>query len=163
MTLYFAYDFLAYSISIHTTRVGGDAIKDRLIRQKQISIHTTRVGGDFYLLGDGLSSSISIHTTRVGGDNFFNIVCACVKYFNPHHPCGWWPNCLTFHFRQVQFQSTPPVWVVTTLKKGKTVQVIISIHTTRVGGDSIISFFYSHAFEFQSTPPVWVVTLDNAT
>ena len=36
---------------------------------------------------------------------------------------------------------------------------MISIHTTRVGGD-IINFFPFVQFKiFQSTPPVWVVTL----
>ncbi len=35
------------------------------------------------------------------------------------------------------FQSTPPVWVVTT-DEGNVVQVFkISIHTTRVGGDGL--------------------------
>ena len=33
------------------------------------------------------------------------------------------------------FQSTPPVWVVTGLFRSKAPLCLISIHTTRVGGD----------------------------
>ena len=57
-------------ISIHTTRVGGDAGADRRVNTKVwISIHTTRVGGDNpTLLMFLLDNKISIHTTRVGGD-----------------------------------------------------------------------------------------------
>ena len=79
---------------------------------------------------------ISIHTTRVGGD------LKVQEYAD-----------LTS-----QFQSTPPVWVVTLKEVYKMAYVKISIHTTRVGGDSAYSDSYSEAVQFQSTPPVWVVT-----
>ena len=61
---------------------------------------------------------ISIHTTRVGGD------------------FTQWHQLVT----QFLFQSTPPVWVVTSISVFLCVAVSISIHTTRVGGDSQ-SFF----------------------
>ena len=54
-------------ISIHTTRVGGDGIKQVMQQIRQISIHTTRVGGD------GYKASNATDTAN----------------FNPHHPCGW--------------------------------------------------------------------------
>ena len=57
---------------------------------------------------------ISIHTTRVGGDKSTKMSCSQLQ----------------------QFQSTPPVWVVTHLKDTE-----------------------NFVFEFQSTPPVWVVTV----
>ena len=59
------------------------------------------------------AEKISIHTTRVGGDTY-----------GADEKTGNW-----------QFQSTPPVWVVT--QKGKD---------------------YTTEQKFQSTPPVWVVT-----
>ena len=72
------------------------------------------MGGDVYLLPSYPPPwGISIHTTRVGGDHI-----------------GYTLNSMLD-----KFQSTPPVWVVTTdlLKKYK--GYLISIHTTRVGGD----------------------------
>ena len=56
------------------------------------------------------------------------------------------------------FQSTPPVWVVTLQKVEKSVERIISIHTTRVGGDETPAEVQTKDEVFQSTPPVWVVT-----
>ena len=79
-----------------------------------------------------------------------------------------------------KFQSTPPVWVVTFNLGLTNTDIFISIHTTRVGGDSIQAVrgrkttnFNPHhpcgwwlyplvrlscQIKFQSTPPVWVVT-----
>ena len=72
----------------------------------------------------------------MGGD--FNIVFDCCwhLHFNPHHPCGWW----------------------LVADKSLTASGIISIHTTRVGGDRCQMPRYSLSYPFQSTPPVWVVT-----
>ena len=77
--------------------------------------------------------------------------------FNPHHPCGWWlrqlaqkvidglfqstppvwvvTQCYTYQMLHYWFQSTPPVWVVTMRDVLIIIQRVISIHTTRVGGD----------------------------
>ena len=101
------------TISIHTTRVGGDSVPlARAVASLRISIHTTRVGGDLHCFCSKQSSNISIHTTRVGGDImaektvrqiylfqstppvwvvtllFVNTLFQ-LFYFNPHHPCGW--------------------------------------------------------------------------
>ena len=54
-----------------------------------ISIHTTRVGGDLFLGKDAFGIVISIHTTRVGGDLYALKHGGAVADFNPHHPCGW--------------------------------------------------------------------------
>ena len=126
------------TISIHTTRVGGDILTPLHFYVKPISIHTTRVGGDLFaeiygllkntfqstppvwvvtycqILNLEVCNKISIHTTRVGGDNY--IV-----------PCNNILNC-------------------------------ISIHTTRVGGDPHCRYTHNSNLLFQSTPPVWVVT-----
>ena len=56
--------------------------------------------------------------------------------FNPHHPCGWW--------RAEQ--------------DGLFMSYMISIHTTRVGGDVKKRNAQFVTLSFQSTPPVWVVT-----
>ena len=147
-----------------------------------ISIHTTRVGGD------SLSSSmiycfifISIHTTRVGGDEVKQRRIQPIQNFNPHHPCGWWQYTVNNKTDTAEFQSTPPVWVVTRVinnhriykifqstppvwvvtTKGITLAntITISIHTTRVGGDVMMTKISTKNIQFQSTPPVWVVTL----
>ena len=114
VTLFELNIFHSCRISIHTTRVGGDSGNVIMVNKVMISIHTTRVGGDFFLS----------HTSDL------------IKYFNPHHPCGWW----LYHLFQGITKAT------------------ISIHTTRVGGDSIHTHCTCLFFKFQSTPPVWVVT-----
>ena len=148
------------TISIHTTRVGGDW-GDRMYARiiVNISIHTTRVGGDntntcFYQF----KNNISIHTTRVGGDSIIYIYPIWEVNFNPHHPCGWWPRQSYARYKKQIFQSTPPVWVVTGEKITIKIDDKISIHTTRVGGDQVQSLFFPFQDGFQSTPPVWVVT-----
>ena len=57
-----------YTVSIHATRVGGDAVLDALTAQRIVSIHATRVGGDGDWLDTWDSGDVSIHATRVGGD-----------------------------------------------------------------------------------------------
>ena len=51
------------------------------------------------------------------------------------------------------------MWVVTQKYVGSFSTKLISIHTTRVGGDTIILYEIDLGRLFQSTPPVWVVTL----
>ena len=147
-------------ISIHTTRVGGDAIStDKLLILNSISIHTTRVGGDstsfvltclffsfqstppvwvvtfIFTACNATNNCISIHTTRVGGDTETERERKKYNNFNPHHPCGWWHQSSKRLLPPLLFQSTPPVWVVT-----------------------ICHLTWDEVAEFQSTPPVWVVT-----
>ena len=102
------------SISIHTTRVGGDPYLDKRMEQRQISIHTTRVGGD-YIIKPYQYSAIYFNPHHPCGwwlrtQNHWGFI---VQNFNPHHPCGWWPDTRLFFFDDGR----------------------ISIHTTRVGGD----------------------------
>ena len=84
--------------------------------------------------------------------------CTFTVYFNPHHPCGWWLFLLLLTAFLVEFQSTPPVWVVTVAFFLPRLGLCISIHTTRVGGDRNTKIITATILKFQSTPPVWVVT-----
>ena len=66
--------------------------KDREWEQKDIavSIHATRVGGDAVPeVADGLPGRVSIHATRVGGDILWKICKEASPCFYPRHPCGW--------------------------------------------------------------------------
>ena len=71
-------------ISIHTTRVGGDAVRDKILSVAKISIHTTRVGGDIYGSIKKDKTYISIHTTRVGGDFLSFVVILVVVIISIH-------------------------------------------------------------------------------
>ena len=174
---------IRYLISIHTTRVGGDPKPHSpSLPLLTISIHTTRVGGDLFCFQPWIfilefqstppvwvvtmyqtrhrwKRQISIHTTRVGGDSQGISFSSRKINFNPHHPCGWWrtTSCINHYYRRFQstppvwvvtswlplifrrskFQSTPPVWVVTLVLGSKHWSSTISIHTTRVGGDML--------------------------
>ena len=57
------------AISIHASRVGGDAEMRSSADHDFISIHASRVGGDVIVIeGSGCVGAISIHASRVGGD-----------------------------------------------------------------------------------------------
>ena len=79
-------------------------------------------------------------------------------YFNPHHPCGWW------RLRFVTLTAVNSISIHTTLVGGDLVLSLkpfassISIHTTLVGGDLLVNITTLDVFQFQSTPPLWVVT-----
>ena len=56
-------------ISIHSTREGGDDMRDIGLINYTISIHSTREGGDTWEPAIfGFRERISIHSTREGGD-----------------------------------------------------------------------------------------------
>ena len=81
------------TISIHSTRVGGDRRRPGSSRTGcEISIHSTRVGGDLLEpFPSVFGSGISIHSTRVGGDLATQEIITLSR----------------------RFQSTPPVWAET--------------------------------------------------
>ena len=150
---------LTIMISIHSTRVGGDPFIVLSSVSSLISIHSTRVGGDLPTTPTCRFFSISIHSTRVGGDSgfqqqglwrlYFNPLhpcgrrrcllrfCTVITNFNPLHPCGRRREFLTTsELSRLLFQSTPPVWAETySIDHHQWLQQI-SIHSTRVGGDS---------------------------
>ena len=84
----------------------------------------------------------------------------CISYFNPHHPCGWWPkvNKVVFDSLLISIHTTR-VGGDTFHRKVLELDLTISIHTTRVGGDIATICNQSVWGVFQSTPPVWVVTI----
>ena len=53
------------------------------------------------------------------------------------------------------------MWVVTKDGFAYSPKLIISIHTTHVGGDKTSQIFCVLYIQFQSTPPMWVVTVQN--
>ena len=128
----------SYIISIHTTRVGGDVKHHQRIHDFQISIHTTRVGGDPLNMDSKLKTKgISIHTTRVGGDLSWLFLVLFEAEFQSTPPVWVVTGCTPKDIqRWFKFQSTPPVWVVTITIYITITCFFISIHTTRVGGDS---------------------------
>ena len=126
-------------ISIHTTRVGGDCVLFKhMCKFVWISIHTTRVGGDSMLHIPNVTLLISIHTTRVGGDYAWCVDNYTESNFNPHHPCGWWHSFISNHFQFfLYFNPHHPCGWWQFHHETYINSDYISIHTTRVGGDSV--------------------------
>ncbi len=125
-------------------------------------------------------NAISIHATRVGGDCHHLLLPLHKHYFNPRHPRGWRLSLCILIYILLKFQSTPPAWVATIKNSAcsccdrfqstppawvatyvflvSTQCVVISIHATRVGGDSAWTSCILLTKLFQSTPPAWVAT-----
>ena len=79
--------------------------------------------------------------------------------FNPHHPCGWWHTTIILKTILIQFQSTPPVWVVTyRMAFDKNGFPNFNPHHPCGWWPSKVLSLKSLG-QFQSTPPVWVVTV----
>ncbi len=60
-------------------------------------------------------------------------------HFNPLRPCGRRPDELWDRLFSTRFQSTPPVWAETIADVQIMLWQMISIHSTRVGGDHALS------------------------
>ena len=127
-------------ISIHTPRVGSDVF-DLLSRAKEvfISIHTPRVGSDKALRKICTGCRISIHTPRVGSDYLRPSTLFGTKFeFQSTLPVwGVTTTSLRHPFRLCRFQSTLPVWGVTCRRDTRERKDNISIHTPRVGSDGV--------------------------
>ena len=85
-----------------------------------------------------------------------------MEYFNPRPPCGERLWTRLRRFRQIAFQSTPPVWGATVDGLSFQNEIIISIHAPRVGSDLAPINTKRRNCIFQSTPPVWGATALNA-
>ena len=119
---------------------------------------------------------ISIHAPRVGGDITDVSLCRRPDNFNPRPPCGGRPCPARRRKRRWEFQSTPPVWGATLLAEGQedilrhfnprppcggrrdvpveaSVQIVISIHAPRVGGDPVPTLWVRLASYFNPRPP----------
>ena len=171
------------AISIHIPRVGDDAdgLRDR--RVSRISIHIPRVGDDLHGVVSirkkprfqstspvwGMTSRtaaksfpwfISIHIPRVGDDDGILDVLAPMV-ISIHIPrVGDDPNALTLR-QSGQFQSTSPVWGMTSSPNAAINSASISIHIPRVGDDETAMASVYRRQPFQSTSPVWGMTTDH--
>ena len=104
---------------------------------------------------------ISIHASRMGGDrNSFGIFTHAVD-FNPRLPDGRRPEPMACGSADTTFQSTPPGWEATYLRSIMSQKILISIHASRMGGDSLDRTTVPVFHVFQSTPPGWEATLSN--
>ena len=154
------------SISIHSARVGGD--KQAVIASAcpVLFQSTPPVWAETRRSRKiPFRNFISIHSARVGGDpsgcapsrrtGYFNPLHPCGRRrynicrsmdgdnFNPLHPCGRRRRASLVDVRPHKFQSTPPVWAETSVVyKISGCNCTISIHSTRVGGDSKRNHFF---------------------
>ena len=168
-------------ISIHASRMGGDACEPGEVATEIISIHASRMGGDSLSFAGSSPQSkfqstppgweathqhgqpddrgdISIHASRMGGDrNSFGIFTHAVD-FNPRLPDGRRPEPMACGSADTTFQSTPPGWEATYLRSIMSQKILISIHASRMGGDSLDRTTVPVFHVFQSTPPGWEAT-----
>ena len=173
-----------HPISIHASRMGGDACEPGEVATEIISIHASRMGGDSLSFAGSSPQSkfqstppgweathqhgqpddrgdISIHASRMGGDrNSFGIFTHAVD-FNPRLPDGRRPEPMACGSADTTFQSTPPGWEATYLRSIMSQKILISIHASRMGGDSLDRTTVPVFHVFQSTPPGWEATLSN--
>ena len=165
-------------ISIHSPRVGGDRIAMAPARHVAKFQSTPPVWGEtvrIFRVGD--IRGISIHSPRVGGDSCgsgrpgsscnFNPLPPCggrradrdggneQPYFNPLPPCGGRRSLFERQSPQQnpRFQSTPPVWGETRPGRWTITQLLISIHSPRVGGDDFLGHLFPAIFDFNPLPP----------
>ena len=124
---------------------------DRLFNDiNTISIHTTRVGGDMSTIATKMiylwfQSTPPVWVVTAYCSN----ICVSSCEFQSTPPVWVVTQCYTYQMLHYWFQSTPPVWVVTMRDVLIIIQRVISIHTTRVGGD-IASFLTTSNFFFIS-------------
>ena len=150
-----------HTISIHTTRVGGDWGVVAKVDKWIISIHTTHVGGDRPEQNFKSIVIISIHTTHVGGDeDDTDNEGSSLPNFNPHHPCGWWPDKdVAVKDYIADFNPHHPCgwWLIIPYGNKFTSTNFNPHHPC---GWWLKRYMESEVTTvFQSTPPVWVVTI----
>src|SRR5258705_461231 len=150
---------LQTSVSIHDSRVGGDA-QDKPSNTITASFKPRLPCGRRQYSGfiSEAYNAVSIHASRVGGDRIASAL-SCISR---------------------QFQSTPPVWEATNWSDADELGNVVSIHASRVGGDSMALYrwarmtcfnprlpcgrrlpatgYWTGKAGFQSTPPVWEAT-----
>ena len=140
-------------ISIHAPREGGDFHDDLIRYTDYISIHAPREGGDYGSHFPWRSFRISIHAPREGGDRGGSDAGSILKHFNPRPPRGG--RLVNFFHKSMYFlfQSTPPARGATLDAGALALQLGISIHAPREGGDFGTADLYRRAFDFNPRPP----------
>ncbi len=147
-------------ISIHASRVGGDAKGDFAL-PPVYTFQSTPPGweatGRWHMLS--IHSHISIHASRVGGDYGLSDLRDQASAFQSTPP-GWEATSWSMpsSWTKSIFQSTPPGWEATAGEGNAIQQAVISIHASRVGGDRRHIRVGEHKHQFQSTPPGWEAT-----
>ena len=152
----------------------------RCCLQRWISIHTFLAEGDTCESWTRWAHTISIHTFLAEGDLGYRICFDSLFYFNPHLPCGRWPDSLLFSrqfcnfnphlpygrwrhssivtWQAYTFQSTPSLQKVTTTAVNDVYDFFISIHTFLAEGDNKLAVARYTLAVFQSTPSSRKVT-----
>ena len=146
------------NVSIHASRVGGDAPPRSSSRRKKFQSTPPVWEATICKVLQRASARVSIHASRVGGDRSVSgmvIILTCFNPrlpcgrrraldvtlgedtgFNPRLPCGRRPSWASLRSSSMGFQSTPPVWEATRRRKDLLPALRVSIHASRVGGDS---------------------------
>ena len=128
---------IAIGISIHSTREGGDNYQYIHFARPIISIHSTREGGDPGIMAYIMRQiGISIHSTREGGDVQQDYADSLDKTFQSTPPAKAETFC-AYLCQQSSYDFNPlhprrrrlPLHTNIPSKR-------ISIHSTREGGDS---------------------------
>ena len=168
------------TVSIHASRMEGD-----------LAANLTRAGPVFQSTPPGWRAtvgeavqhgveSVSIHASRMEGD--YNGIRDPTpgSSFNPRLPDGGRPGCALYYGALDEFQSTPPGWRATDCVTEAALDLLVSIHASRMEGDFFEISTTSNrtgfnprlpdggrqtirpitvpAAKFQSTPPGWRAT-----
>ncbi|SRR5258706_8504550 len=123
---------LQTSVSIHASRVGGDA-QDKPSNTITASFNPRLPCGRRQYSGfiSEAYNAVSIHASRVGGDRIASAL-SCISR---------------------QFQSTPPVWEATNWSDADELGNVVSIHASRVGGDSMALYRWARMTCFNPRLP----------
>ncbi len=104
-------------------------------RKTKISIHSPRMGRDAVAVVIAAAIVISIHSPRMGRDCTNTPKCPCIRYFNPLSPHGERHILDKYEATKSIFQSTLPAWGETTTRSTMPDSPKISIHSPRMGRD----------------------------
>ena len=182
VTMYFLLESILFNISIHTTRVGGDDIgicsrvsKFQFQSTPPVWVVTLFKYGS--LVCPEFQSTPPVWVVTAGasakslGALDFNPHHPCGwwltnfvrrkfnKNFNPHHPCGWWPSYTSLIETSGHFNPHHPCGWWPVARGGFFGLYIISIHTTRVGGDQQKAWWYICLIYFNPHHPCgwWLI------
>ena len=114
---------------------GATACRFGLHYTRHISIHAPREGGDNIIAPKPIKKKISIHAPREGGDHSLFNGMSWPSDFNPRPPRGGRLPATADGASAAVFQSTPPARGATLSQSFFVLEVNISIHAPREGGD----------------------------
>ena len=169
------------AVSIHASRMEGDPAARRVRLRFAVSIHASRMEGDLSFPALRAISQV-LQSTPPG----WRATQCCQlagwqdSSFNPRLPDGGRPGCALYYGALDEFQSTPPGWRATDCVTEAALDLLVSIHASRMEGDFFEISTTSNrtgfnprlpdggrqtirpitvpAAKFQSTPPGWRAT-----